>query len=176
MKNKKTARGFAYLVVLAMCFSISARAQSSQNVELVAAISSDSSEVRWQPRVEYGHLILTVSAPGGEVYRKEFEAGVGPSFKLTDDKGFNLPDGHYAYELRVVPALSREVKKALKASREKGNTAEVMEELQRSGQLPTKITVQSGSFLIQNGAVFSGAPEEAAEPRSANPKDRKSVV
>ncbi|MEK6406000.1 MAG: hypothetical protein AABN34_03450 [Acidobacteriota bacterium] len=169
MENQRTVRIFAYLVGLAMCFSISAMAQSSQNAELVADISSDSSGVRWQPRVEYGHLILTVSAPGGEVYRKEFEAGVAPSFKLTDDKGFNLHDGHYVYELRVVPALSREVKKALKASREKGNTAEVMEELQKSGQLPTKITVQSGSFLIQNGVVFSGAPEEGAEPRSANP-------
>jgi hypothetical protein len=144
-------------------------AQSSQTVEPVAAVSSDSSEVRWQPRVEYGRLILTVSAPGGEVYRKEFEANISPSFKLTDDNGVSLPDGHYVYELRVVPQLSGEVKKALRASREKGNSAEVMQELQKKGLFPTSITVQSGSFLILNGAVLSGAPEEAAEPPSTNP-------
>lgn len=169
MKNQKTLRIFAYLAALAMCSSVSAIAQSSQTPELVAAVSSDSSEVRWQPRVEYGRLILTVSAPGGEVFRKEFEANAVPSFKLTDDQGLNLPDGHYAYELRVVPKLSKEVKKALAASREKGNSAEVLQQLQKSGQFPATISVQAGSFLIQNGAVFSGAPEEGAEPPSANP-------
>lgn len=169
MKNQKTVRIFAYLAVLTMCFSVSAIAQSSPNAELVAAISSDSSEVRWQPQVEYGRLVLTVSTPGGQVFRKEFEANAAPSFKLTDDQGLNLPDGHYAYELRVIPKLSKEAKKALAASREKGNSTEVMQQLQKSGQFPTTIAVQAGSFLIQNGAVFSGAPEEGAEPRSANP-------
>src|SRR5207249_4550763 len=30
----------------------------------------------------------------------------------------------------------------------------------------SRITVQSGSFLIEKGAVFTGSPEEAAEPRN----------
>jgi uncharacterized coiled-coil protein SlyX len=164
MKIKKTIQVFAYLVVLAMCQSGTALAQSTNKAESVAAVAADRGEVRWQPQVEYSRLILTVSAPGGEVFRKEFEAGTTPSFKLSDKDGYSLPDGSYSYELRVIPHFSREVRKALAASREKGNTAEVMQELQKSGQLPTTITVQSGSFLIEKGAVLTGSPEDGEEP------------
>jgi hypothetical protein len=164
MKIQKTVQVFAYLVVLAMCLSGTALAQSTNKAESVAAVAADRGEVRWQPQVEYSRLILTVSAPGGEVFRKEFEAGTTPSFKLSDKDGYSLPDGSYSYELRVIPHFSREVRKALAASREKGNTAEVMQELQKSGQLPTTITVQSGSFLIEKGAVLTGSPEDGEEP------------
>lgn len=167
MKNQKTVRVLACLL-FAMCASVGALAQSSR-VDSVAAVSADRTEVRWQPQVEFGRLILTVSAPSGEVFRKEFEGDAIPSFKLTDDKGFSLADGHYTYELRVVPKLSREAKKALAASRENGNSAEVIQELQKNGQLPARITVQSGSFSIENGAVLVGAPDEGEEPRVANP-------
>jgi len=120
-------------------------------------------EVRWQPKIEYGRLILTVSTPGGEVFRKEFDPGVAPSFGLTDKNGASLPDGSYSYELRVIPNLNSEVRKVLAASREKGNSAEVIQELQSSGQLPAKIAVQSGAFSIEAGVVFVGAPEEGSE-------------
>ena len=168
MKIHRTVRVFAYLTLLAMCISATALAQSANKVESVAAVNADQTEVRWQPQVEYGRLILTVSTPSGEVIRQEFEEGAGPSLKLIDKQGFNFPDGQYMYELRVVPKLSREAKKALAASREKGNIAEVMQELQRNGQFPTRITVQSGSFLIEKGVVFTGSPEESVEPRAPN--------
>ncbi|MEK6284813.1 MAG: hypothetical protein AABO57_03655 [Acidobacteriota bacterium] len=170
MKNQKTVRFFTYLV-FAMCASVAALGQSSR-VDSVAAVAADRTEVRWQPQVEYGRIVLTVSAPSGEVFRKEFEADAIPSFKLTDDKGFNLPDGSYSYELRVIPNLSREVRKALAASREKGNTAEVIQELQKSGKLPASVPVQSGSFLIEKGAVLTGSPEDGEEPRE--PKQNSS--
>jgi hypothetical protein len=166
MKIQNTVRGFTYLVVLAMCLSGSALAQSANKVESVAAIGADRTEVRWQPQVEYGRLILTVSAPGGEVFRNEFAAGATPSFKLTDREGNSLPDGSYSYELRVIPNLSPEVRKALAASREKGDSADVVQELQSSGQLPTKLTVQSGSFLIEKGMVLTGSPEDGVEPQA----------
>jgi hypothetical protein len=134
--------------------------------EPVARIASSPTEIPFQPQVAYSRLVLTVSSPTGEIYRKEFEGGAAASFKFIDDKGFNLPDGHYSYELRVIPQLSREARKALAASREKGNSAEVMQELQKSGQLPATISVQSGSFLIENGAARVGAPGEDAEPPS----------
>ena len=166
MKERNTVRGFALLVVLIMCLGGAALAQSENKIESVAAIAADRAEVRWQPQVEYSRLILTIAAPGGEVFRKEFEAGATPSFKLTDLDGNSLADGSYTYELRVIPNLSREVRKALAASRETGNTAEVMRELQKSGQLPTSVTVQSGAFLIEKGAVLTGSPEDGAEPRA----------
>jgi hypothetical protein len=168
MKTRKMFYLFACLVVFAI--SAEAQTQSSARVESVAAVAADQVEVKWQPRVEYGRLILTVSAPGGEVYRKEFEAGAIPSFKLFDGQGQSLPDGNYIYELRVVPSLSREARQALAASREKGDTARVMLELQESGQLPAKIATQSGSFLIKAGAVLTGADEEGQEPQASIPR------
>lgn len=145
---------------------ISALAQVQKVDEPVAAIASSPTEITFQPQVAYSRLVLTVSAPTGEVYRKEFEGGAAASFKFIDDSGVNLPDGHYGYELRVIPQFSREARRALAASREKGNSAEVMRELQKNGQLPASISVQSGSFLIENGAARVGAPGEDAEPRS----------
>ena len=174
MKTQRTVRVFAYSILLALCISATALAQSANKVESVASVNADQNEVRWQTQVEYGRLILTVSTPGGEVIRQEFEAGTGPSFKLIDKKGLNLPDGQYIYELRVVPNLTREAKKALAASREKGNSDEVMRDLQSSGQLPTKLTVQSGSFLVEGGRVFVGAPEEGTEPRGGNSNSAQS--
>lgn len=169
MKVAKKVRGFGYLVVLAVCLSATALAQSGNNVEFVAAVAADRAEVRWQPQVEYGRMILTVAAPDGEVIRKEFEAGAVPSFRLTDGNGSALPDGQYTYELRVIPNFSQETRAALAASREKGNSAEVIRELQRSGQLPTRIMVQSGSFLIEKGEAFTGSLDEGSEPQNGNP-------
>ena len=166
MRIQNTVRGFIFLVVLAMCLSGSASAQSANKAESVAAIGADGTEVRWQPQVEFGRLILTVSTPGGEVLRQEFEAGATPSFKLTDKDGNTLADGSYSYELRVIPNFSRQVRKALAAARENGNTAEVLQQLQKSGQLPTGISVQSGSFLIEKGAVLTGSPEDGVEPQT----------
>src|SRR5262249_49348621 len=131
-------------VVQCYCFG-----QTANKVESIASVGSDRGEIRWRPQAEYGRLVLTVSTPEGEVIRQEFEAGADPSFKLMDSKGSNLPDGQYNYELRVMPKISPEVKKALAASRENGNSEEVIRELQKNGELPAKITVQSGSFRIE---------------------------
>ena len=167
MKYKKLIVNSIFVWMIACWLGISAMAQVQKIDEPpVASIASSPTEITFQPQVAYSRLVLTVAAPNGEVYRKEFEGGAAASFKFIDDRGFNLPDGHYSYELRVVPQLSREARKALAASREKGNSAEVMQELQKSGQLPATVSVQSGSFLIENGAARVGAPGEDAEPRS----------
>ncbi|MFY9572270.1 MAG: hypothetical protein WAV20_12800, partial [Blastocatellia bacterium] len=167
MKIQQTVRVAAFLFLFAIGVCLTALAQTANKVESVASVTADRTEVRWQPQVEYGHLILTISTPGGETIRKEFEAGIAPSFKLTDDQGYDLSDGYYSYELRVVPRLSKTVTDALAASRKKGNTAEVMKEFQATGQLPTRITVQSGSFLFEKGVVYAGS-EDGAEPRDPN--------
>src|SRR5438132_10527802 len=92
MKIHKIVRDFTCLLVLAICLGAAAMAQSPNKIESVATVTADQAEVRWQPQVEYGRLILSVSTPDGEVIRQEFEAGTAPSFKLIDKKGFNLPD------------------------------------------------------------------------------------
>ena len=180
MNIQNTVRSLASLVVLALCLTGVGRAQSVNKGDSVAAVVADRNAVRWQPQVEYGRLILTVATPGGDVFRREFEAGAAPSFQLIDREGNGLADGSYIYELRVIPNLSPEVRKALAASRERGDSAEVVQDLQRKGQLPTTVVVQSGAFLIEKGAVFTGSPEEGVEPQALRdnsavaPKDLKS--
>jgi hypothetical protein len=165
MSIQKRVRGFALLVVLTACLSVGGMAQSASRAESIAAVAADRAEVRWQPQVEYSRLILTVSTPDGQVFRKEFDAGTTPSFKLIDREGNSLPDGSYSYELRVIPNLSLDVRKALAESREKGDSAELVQELQRKGQLPVSVPVQSGAFLIEKGTVLTGSPEEI-EPQT----------
>jgi uncharacterized coiled-coil protein SlyX len=168
MKNKTGRWSLAFLTVWAVCFSFVVKAQTSQSREAFATMSASSSEVRWQVNSEYSRLVLTVSVPKGKIVRREFERGADPCFKLTDEKGTSLPDGHYKYELQLVPNFSQEVRERLARSREEGNAAEEIEELQRSRQLPTTALVQSGSFLVENGQVYDGGGEEPPAAKEKN--------
>src|SRR5262245_19220760 len=156
-----------YLTMLVTGLCISAKAQSAKIEEPIAAVAADSTEIKWQPRVEYARLVLTVSTPSGEVLRKEFEAGNLPSFKFIDDNGVKMPDGQYVYELQVVPNLTREARKALAAARKDGND-EAVRELQRRGEVPSEAAVQSGSFLVKEGVVYLAGPEEPGTGRKAS--------
>jgi hypothetical protein len=176
MRFQNTLRGFVHLVLLVGCLNGAVFAQSANRVEAVAAIAADRTQVRWTPQVEYGRLILTVSTPAGTVFRQEFDAGATPTFGLTDKDGANLPDGNYSYELRVIPNLSGEVRKALAASREKGDSAQLVQELQRSGQLPASVTVQNGSFLVEKGQVLTGSPEDGVEPQRSGQKSDGAAI
>jgi hypothetical protein len=153
----------AYATVLVFCFGISGLAQSPRTDEPIAAVAGDSSEIRFQPRVEYARLTLRVSTPDGQVFSKEFEAGTSPSFKLIDESGLALPDGHYVYELRLTPQLSREVREALVAARATGDD-QAVRDLQRSGKLATLAAVQSGTFAVKDGAAYFGGIEEPKTP------------
>jgi len=128
----------------------------------VARVQVTPSQVQWDPQVSYERLVLTVSMPGGAVVRREFAAGQAPVFELPKG-GAN---GSYAYELRVVPTLDPEVRKALAASREAGGAAAV-ERLRKAGRLPAGEQVQSGFFTVADGALV--APE-AREERKAPAK------
>jgi hypothetical protein len=102
---------------------------------------------------------MTVLAPDGRVFRKEFKAGASPEFTLTDRHGERLPDGPYAYELRLTPVLSAAAKEMLTAARGKDDDAEAVRAT-RKRMLPG--LVESGMFSILNGAiVVAGAQEEA---------------
>jgi hypothetical protein len=125
----------------------------------VARVQVTPSQVQWEPQVSYERLVLTVSMPGGAVVRREFAAGQAPVFELPRG-GAN---GSYAYELRVVPTLDPEVRKALAASREADGAAAV-ERLRKAGRLPAGEQVQSGFFTVAGGALV--APEAREERRA----------
>ncbi|HTG36040.1 MAG TPA: tail fiber domain-containing protein [Thermoanaerobaculia bacterium] len=125
----------------------------------VARVQVTPSQVQWEPQVSYERLVLTVSMPGGAVVRREFAAGQAPVFALPRGEA----DGSYSYELRVVPTLDPEVRKALAASREPGGAVAV-ERLRKAGRLPAGDLVQSGSFTAVGGALVV---PEGREERTA---------
>jgi hypothetical protein len=69
-----------------------------------------------------------------------------------------LGDGQYAWELRFSPVLDPEVKEALRASRDAGDTAGI-ELLKKQGKLPNEPLVTSGYFRVANGSIVVGKME-----------------
>ncbi len=161
MKNPKYLFAALCIALIAACFHATALGQNK-----VANMSAGASSVRWDVTTANAGLIVTVSAPDEQVFRKESRSG-SVEFKLVDDKGERLPDGQYAYELRVVPVISAATKDTLSKARTKGNDAEVGRDLRKRGELPAPV-VESGSFSILNGSVvLPGSMEEPTSKRLA---------
>jgi hypothetical protein len=172
MKTIKHLPSMLTIVFVLACFNILVLAQSNDDKNQFAAISSFGSNVRFDVGVPHASVTLTVIGPDGVAFTKEFKSGNSAEFKLTSAKGERLPDGQYTYELRVGPIVSKETKDALKDAREKGNSSEVLRDLQKRGALPANPLVQSGSFLLSNGSVIlpgategNGQARTVAEPR-----------
>ena len=90
-------------------------------VEPVGHLTASGSNVQWMTSsVDHERVILTVVAPNGAVFQKEFAAGTQPSFRLQD-LGARQTDGGYTYELRLVPRISAEMKQQLAAARAAGD-------------------------------------------------------
>ena len=164
MKNLKRLPSMLTLVFVVVCFNVSALGQSSDDKNF-AAISSTGSSVRFDVAAQHAAVTLTIAAPDGQTFTKEFKSGNSPEFRLTEAKGERLPDGQYVYELRVTPNFSTELKEELKAARAKGNEAQVQRDLRKRGVLPSQPLVQSGSFLVLNGSIIvAGASEDGGGP------------
>ena len=165
IKYFTTITGIALVIV---CLHISASGQSTEN--RLVSISGAGQSVRFDVAVPHAGLTITISAPDGQVFRKEFQGGVA-DFRLTDEKGERLADGQYIYELRVTPPISSEVKETLAAARAKGNDEKVQRDLVRRGALPAQPLVVSGGFAILNGSVIvPGALEEGGSASVAQPR------
>jgi hypothetical protein len=118
---------------------------------------------------------MTVSAPDGRVFRKEFRAGASPEFTLTDKQGERLPDGQYTYELRLNPVIAAGVKETLAKARGKDDDPEA-ERSTRKQALPSEPVVQSGSFSILNGAVIvAGGVEESGQRQSSKTTEQPRI-
>lgn len=164
MKNRKHLPSVLCLFLLT-AFCTTALAQSTENQ--FASMTGLGSSVRWEVAGPHAAVTLTVAAPDGQVFSKEFAAGTSPEFRL-DVKGERLPDGQYTYELRVTPVIGKDVKEKLKAAREKGNSDEVQRDLKRRGALPSRAQVQFGSFTVTNGVVTVAGSATEGEPVAVN--------
>jgi hypothetical protein len=166
MKNLKCLPYALFTVLVVACFNVSVSGQSTEDKNKLATITAMGSSVRWDVAAQYSALTMTVSAPDGRVFRREFKAGSLPEFTLIDKQGERLPDGQYVYELRLTPVLSAAVKETLAAARGKDDDAEDVRATRKRVELPA--LVQSGTFSILNGSVIvAGAVEEfGARPTS----------
>jgi hypothetical protein len=152
MKNLKTLFAVLCMALVAVCLHATALGQSPDDKGKVASMTANGLSIRWEVAAPNAGLTLTISAPDGQVFRKEFRDG-SAEFKLTDNKGERLADGQYTYELRVVPNIPTAVKETLANARAKGNDAEVGRDLRKRGVLPAPL-VESGGFAIMNGSVI----------------------
>jgi hypothetical protein len=110
-------------------------------------------------------LILSVAKPERQVFRHEAAAGK----ELVFDLGANSEglDGVYRWELRAVPVLDAEVKKALAAARKTGDDAAI-EKLMREGKMPREEDlVQTGAFTVERGAIVPPDGKEDQDVRAA---------
>jgi hypothetical protein len=129
----------------------------SNNPEPFARTTASGSLVVWTTAVNHETVSLTVVAPDGSMFRKEFAAGTAPSFRLQD-LGGKVSDGSYTYEMRFVPRISPAVKQQLAAAREAGDDAAAAK-IQRDAGITTEM-VQSGSLAVLNGAFVNPDMEE----------------
>jgi len=174
VKSLNSVYAIARVILVVACFQMLAFGQDDKNKGV--SISGSGLSVKWDVAVPNSGLTLTISAPDGQVFRKEVK-GRSAEFTLTDPKGERLPDGQYSYELRVTPPIPEDVREALAAARAKGNDEEVRRDLVKRGALAAQPLVVSGGFAILNGSVVvPGTQEEgtgiasAEQPRVSRPR------
>lgn len=110
-----------------------------------ANLSVDPGRAQWDVQGDYERAVLSVSMPGGEVVRQEFDGRETPVFELAA----GAKDGAYTYELRLVPRIGASLRQALAEARKSGDEAAIA---RLRSELPES-PVFSGSFRVQAGAI-----------------------
>jgi hypothetical protein len=149
MKNLKHLRSVLGILLVVTSFNVLVLGQSDKDL---ATVTNLGSSIRFDVSASHATVTLSVLAPDGRAYSKEFKAGTTPEFRISDAKE-KYPDGEYSYELRLAPALSDSVKEELKAAREKGTSDALQRDLKRRGILPRHPQVQAGGFTVLNGSI-----------------------
>ncbi|HKP35417.1 MAG TPA: tail fiber domain-containing protein [Pyrinomonadaceae bacterium] len=147
MKSLRFFTLAAFAVLSLVCFQAVALGQAKDNL---ANMSGGGASVRWEVVVANSGVSLTIAAPDGRSFRKDYEGGASPEFSISDRQFEGLPDGTYTYELRLKPTLSPALKEAMKA-RGIDDEQDAKRNARKHPALPA--LVQSGSFAILNGAV-----------------------
>ena len=135
------------------------------NESNLANMSGGGSSVRWNVVAPNAGGKLTITAPDGRVFYREFKSGGSPEITLSDKQLEGLPDGAYGYELRLRPALSAGEREALKTARGKDDDPEAERAGRKRPVMP--VLVQSGSFSILNGAIVIGGAVEGERSAKA---------
>lgn len=173
MRNpRKFLAGLGALLLIAS-IHVSVSAQDGKN--RIANVSASGSAVRWDVAGSYAGATLTIVAPDGRIFTREYQARSVPEINVADLDAGKLSDGVYHYELRLTPAMSKSARESLKASRGKDDDAEAT----RAGRkVVAPGLVQSGAFTILNGAIFveGAAQEPGAKVASARPMQSSGSV
>jgi hypothetical protein len=148
MRNQKPFVLGIFIVFMLACMQKAVLGQSANGL---ANVSGGGSSVKWDVIVQHSGGTLTISAPDGRVFYKEFRAGASPDITLTDKQLDALPDGTYSYELRLRPVLTPGAREALKVARGKDDDPEGERAGRKRPVAPA--VVQSGSFSILNGSI-----------------------
>jgi hypothetical protein len=160
MKTHRTLFTLFFLTIFAIGVNDSASSSVFAGSDPVAQAYVSKTEIQWQPKTSYSQIVLTVSTPNGTVLRMEFAAGANAAFSSRNEKGITRANGHYIYELRVIPNFSPSLRQTLVAARESGNDKDVEIDLRAKGILPQQDLVQSGAFMILDGAILMGGKNE----------------
>jgi len=144
MQKVKKLMVFGAAIFLAVVFSLAA------NQNPVAETSIGSSTIHWLPRVEYSQMVLTISAPNGEVYNRTFTGSSAPYFDLSSAFGGRSLDGVYTYELRVIRSTG-------KKTRPENDSKAGM---QKDKQVYPDPAVQAGHFRVMGGSIVSNIGDE----------------
>jgi Chaperone of endosialidase len=168
VNNLRSVHAIMRVILVIACFQMLVLAQTSDDKNKGVTISGSGLSVKWDVAVPHSELTVTISAPDGQVFRKEF-TGRSAEFSLTDSKGERFADGQYSYELRVTPPIPADVREQLAEARAKGNDEEVRRDLIKRGVLSAQPLVVSGGFAILNGSVIvPGALEEGTRVASVD--------
>ncbi len=145
-------RNLAILLMLACCvalfvpemLSAARRRPQPEAPPPIAKMVVNGSNVWFDPVVAYGALDLTFALPDGTVREARFVRGEIPNLSITPD----MPDGVYAYELRLTPPGT------LRTRSEEDPAAE---------QASTPPLVQNGSFHVTGGKILQNDAAGGAE-------------
>ncbi|HEY4425785.1 MAG TPA: tail fiber domain-containing protein [Pyrinomonadaceae bacterium] len=166
MNNLKSVHAIVRVVLVLACFQMLALGQTDE--KKLATVTGGGLSLKLDVSIANSGLTVTVAAPDGQVFRKDYKAASSVEFKLVDSKGSGLPDGQYTYELRVSAPISSDIKAALSEARAKGDE-DVARDFIKRGLLPAQPLTQSGGFSIVNGsAVVGGALKEETSRRVAS--------
>src|SRR5437588_6252865 len=157
MRKRMSFALMVFATLIFACFETTAVAQSNDGK--LANVVGGGSSVRWEVMAANSGGSLTITAPDGRAFRRAFRAGASPEISLSDKQLEGLPDGAYAYELRLNPTLSASAKEALLKARGNDDDPENERAARKRPSVPEM--VQSGSFAIVNGTIIVGGAVEA---------------